>query len=95
MKPHHILKDFNGSQDGFDFNSFKAGTVAALSDHLAPIAVKEGWAKPAEAEALKEGPHPKLDADEDAPAVLAEDRETKVEEPEETKPSAKKPGKKK
>jgi hypothetical protein len=47
MKPHHILKDFNGSQTGHDIHEFVKGTVADLSRDLAAIVVKEGWAEPA------------------------------------------------
>lgn len=68
MKPHSITKTFQGSQTGTDGPfTFEAGSVADLSDSLAEIAVKEGWAKPAK----------------------VEDRETKVVEPEETKPAKK------
>lgn len=44
---HDILKDFPGSQDGTRTEQFKAGTQAELSDYLAEIVVREGWAKPA------------------------------------------------
>lgn len=43
---HDILQDFPGSQDGRFTEQFKAGTQAELSDYLAQIVVREGWAKP-------------------------------------------------
>lgn len=99
MKAHLILKDFHGSQTGHDFNAFKAGETAPLSASLAAIAVSEGWAKPVEEAAKEIAKAPKELAD----AVLdvveeahAEDRETKVEAPTETKveePKSKKKGK--
>jgi hypothetical protein len=46
MKPHRILKGFKGSQTGVDSDEFHADTVRDLSDSLAAIAVKEGWARP-------------------------------------------------
>lgn len=70
MKPHRILKTFNGSQHGNDFNTFPEGEVHPLSDDLAAIAVKEGWAVE-----HVENDNPK-----------AKDRETKVTGPEEGKP---------
>lgn len=42
-----ILQDFKGSQDGRFTEQFRAGTQADLSDYLAAIAVREGWAQPA------------------------------------------------
>lgn len=60
---HDILKDFKGSQDGRFATQFKAGTQAELSDSLAAVAVKEGWArraKPAQ---------PRLDIDNKAVAT--------------------------
>lgn len=45
MKPHKILKSFPGSQTGNDYHHFEEGTVEPLSNDLAAIAVKEGWAK--------------------------------------------------
>jgi hypothetical protein len=91
MKPYHILKDFKGTQTGLgDGEHFAAGTTSMLSDHLAEVALKAGYVKPAEPDALEGGPHPELNADPDAPDELvegtADDRETKVTEPEETKP---------
>jgi hypothetical protein len=50
MKPHRILKGFHGSQNGHDAHYFEAGTVRDLSDSLAEIVVREGWAKPHSAE---------------------------------------------
>ena len=44
---HEILKDFPGSQDGTKTEQFKAGTQVELSDYLAEIVVREGWARPA------------------------------------------------
>lgn len=46
MKPHRILKTFPGSQTGHDHHVFEKGSVRDLSDDLAAIAVKEGWAEP-------------------------------------------------
>ena len=47
MKPHRILKAFNGSQTGHDFHSFVPGDKPVhLSDDLAKIAVAQGWAEP-------------------------------------------------
>lgn len=104
MKPHRILKDFKGSQTGNDGPfAFVKGNVADLSDSLAAVAVKEGWAEPAEPKAAPV-PAAKVPA-EDAEAVTVDDTpvpsepiETKVIEPEETKPAkaeAKKSGGKK
>ena len=45
MKLHDILKDFPGSQDGTKTEQFTAGTQAMLSDYLAEIVVREGWAR--------------------------------------------------
>ncbi len=42
---YEILKDFPGSQDGRFTEQFTAGTQRELSDYLAVIAVKEGWAR--------------------------------------------------
>lgn len=58
MKPHKILKSFPGSQTGNDHHHFEAGTIASLSDDLAAIAVKEGWAEPhvEEQKAVEEAP---------------------------------------
>lgn len=74
MLPHRIIKSFPGSNDGIEIIHFAAGEVAPLSDDLARIAVAEGWAKPVSEEKAPE------------PAIPAESRETKVVEPEETKP---------
>ncbi len=41
-----ILKTFKGSPDGRFAVDYIAGTQAELSDTLAPVAVKEGWARP-------------------------------------------------
>ncbi len=46
MKPHKILKTFPGSQHGNDYQVFNAGETAHLSDDLAAIVVRAGWAKP-------------------------------------------------
>ena len=46
MKPHKIIKTFSGSQTGHDHDAFIAGDVRHLSDDLAAIVVKEGWAVP-------------------------------------------------
>lgn len=43
---HQILKNFKGSQDGRFTESFEAGTHVDLSDYLAEIVVREGWAMP-------------------------------------------------
>jgi len=41
-----ILKDFKGSQDGRLTEQFVKGSERELSESLAAVAVKEGWAKP-------------------------------------------------
>lgn len=46
---YEIIKDFSGSQDGRFTEKFKAGTEADLSDYLADIVVREGWARPVKA----------------------------------------------
>jgi hypothetical protein len=46
MKPHKILKTFPGSQTGHDHDVFEKGTVRDLSDGLAEVVVKAGWAVP-------------------------------------------------
>lgn len=88
MKTYSILKAFNGSQHGHDFASFEAGSEALLSDGLAAIAVKEGWAQPVDLEAAL-APVSGLDvpAGDLAHALQnpAELRETKVVTPAETK----------
>lgn len=43
---YDIIKDFKGSQDGRFAEDFTAGTTVELSDYLAAIVVREGWAKP-------------------------------------------------
>lgn len=58
MKKHRILTSFHGSQNGIDRHHFEAGTVAHLSDHLAPIAVRAGWAE--EEKAIPEAPANKM-----------------------------------
>jgi len=40
-----IKKDFNGSNTGFDFVQFKAGKIMEMSDSLAVVALREGWAE--------------------------------------------------
>lgn len=54
MKLYDILKDFPGSQDGSTTEHFKAGTRAELSDYLAEIVVREGWARLAKLPAADE-----------------------------------------
>lgn len=84
MKPYHILKDFTGSQTGNDGPfQFTAGTVAELSDSLAEVVMKEGWAKPAA----------KVETAETRETKVIEPKEAKADE--ETNSTAKKPGKKK
>ncbi|MBP3958347.1 hypothetical protein J8F10_24120 [Gemmata sp. G18] len=78
MKNYRILKSFKGSQTGHDCHEFEAGTEARLSDSLAEVVVKEGWA---ELIAPVPEPEPEIEA-----VVDAEARETKVIKPEETKP---------
>lgn len=46
---HEIIKDFSGSQDGRFTEQFIKGTERDLSESLAVVAVKEGWAKPVKA----------------------------------------------
>lgn len=83
MKHYRILKAFNGSQTGNDFASFEAGSVALLSDDLARIALKEGWAELAlPAETMKPSR-----VEDDVKPLPVEVREIKVVEPEETKPA--------
>jgi len=43
---YEILKDFPGSQDGRITEQFKADTTVELSDYLAAIVVRDGWARP-------------------------------------------------
>lgn len=75
-KPYKVLKDFAGSQTGNDGpHRFLAGTAAGLTDHLAEVALKEGYVEPAD------GTEPAR------PSAPAEGRETKVTGPEETKPA--------
>jgi hypothetical protein len=78
MKPHRILKSFRGSNDHHNTLHFEAGTVQPLSDSLAAIVVKEGWAEPH----VEQPPQP------------AENRETKVVEPDEVKAEEETPKKK-
>jgi hypothetical protein len=47
---YDILKDFKGSQDGRFAEQFTAGTQDELSDYLAEIVVREGWATPVSVE---------------------------------------------
>ena len=82
MKPHHILKSFRGSQDGLSAASFVAGRTELLSDALAAIAVREGWAAPVEG-AVEEVTRVYLDGQ----RIDPEDRDTKVVVPQERKPS--------
>jgi hypothetical protein len=46
MTPLYIKKSFKGSQNGHDHHWFEAGTTTHLSDDLAAIVVKQGWAEP-------------------------------------------------
>lgn len=78
MKPYNILKDFQGSQTGVDaLNLFKAGTQAELSDYLAAVVVPAGLASPVK--------QPEYTDTQEAVSTPAEQRETKVETPEEVK----------
>jgi len=43
---YEIIKDFPGSQDGRITEKFEAGTQRELSDYLAVVVVREGWARP-------------------------------------------------
>lgn len=75
MKPYKILNDFTGSQTGTDGpHYFKAGTVAELSNSLAETVLKEGWAEPHVPEKQEAAP------------ARADQRDTKVTGPDETKP---------
>lgn len=78
MKPYIVLQAFKGSQTGNDgpFH-FEPGEPVMLSDHLAEVALKEGYVKPAE-EAIAMVPTVVAD--------MPESREMKVTGPEETKP---------
>jgi hypothetical protein len=80
MKPYRVLRHFAGNQTGNgETEYFKEGTTAMLSDHLAEVVLKAGHVEPAEP---KKASEPAL-----TPALApAEDRETKVTGPEETKP---------
>ena len=49
---HDILVSFKGSQDGRSTELFEAGTARELSETLAVVVVREGWARPAGAPAL-------------------------------------------
>ncbi|WP_020474232.1 hypothetical protein [Zavarzinella formosa] len=99
MKHYRILKDFNGSQDGHDFHKFIAGATVPLSNDLAAIAVKEGWAELATLEAIVaevvglDAPVPDGKLNE-VLTISPDDRETKIVPPEEPKPSKFKKGKK-
>jgi hypothetical protein len=84
MKSHRILKSFPGSNDGLNTKHFTAGTVEPLSDGLAAIVVKAGWAEPV----VPSEP-------EEHQASPAENRETKVDAPEEFKEPAEASRKKK
>jgi len=53
---YRILKDFKGSQDGRLTEQFIQGSTRELSDSLATVAVKEGWAAPATQEAPPPNP---------------------------------------
>lgn len=53
---YRILKDFKGSQDGRLTEQFVQGSTRELSDSLATVAVKEGWAAPATQEAPPPNP---------------------------------------
>lgn len=55
---HDILKDFPGSQNGSVTEQFKAGTRVELSESLAAVVVREGWAKPAAARVEAQGKAP-------------------------------------
>ena len=77
MKPHRILKTFKGSQTGHDHHAFVEGTTRDLSDSLAAIVVKEGWAEPSDE--VHQAAKPRKSA------IPALERETKVVGPEETK----------
>jgi hypothetical protein len=97
MKTYRIIKSFKGSQTGIDLQEFIAGTEANLSADLAKSAIAEGWAEPVTE--VSGATHPLPAGDETEALSLAEDRETKVDAPEENKVEApaeqKKPGKKK
>ena len=84
MKTCRLKKTFSGNQTGYgETETLAEGAVATLSDPLAEIALKEGWAEP-------ESPIPVITAT--ARGVLTpeaiEARETKVTAPAETKPAA-------
>lgn len=90
MKPYLIVKSFHGSQDGLTTDSFVAGSTVELSDDLAAIVLKEGWVEPVATDPVLE-PEPEPESapqeeDEDDTATAVEERETKVDGPEETKP---------
>lgn len=45
MKQYLIKEKFNGSQDGRFVETFNKGDTVELSDSLAEVAVREGWAE--------------------------------------------------
>jgi hypothetical protein len=102
MKTYLILRDFTGSHNSIDSESFVAGTTRKLSDSLAAALggtdggfIKAGEdakadidAAPAElADAVLDAIS---DAESDSSASDVESRETKVTGPDETKPDKKK-----
>ena len=64
MKEYNILKDFKGSQNHHDHHQFKAGTVAELSDSLAEVALKAGFACEIEQPTESDEPEEATDSDE-------------------------------
>ena len=55
---YEILKDFLGSPDGRFAVQYFADTKAELTDSLAEVAVKYGWARPVEEVKAEETPEP-------------------------------------
>ena len=57
MKNYNIIVDFKGSQTGnSEPEHFKKGDVAALSDHLAEVALQYGYVEHANADELETKP---------------------------------------
>jgi len=54
MKKYKVVQDFSGSQKGYTpCESFTAGDIVALDDHLAEVALQYGYAELAAEDAPK------------------------------------------
>jgi hypothetical protein len=56
MAKHLILRNASGSPDGRTVVHYKKGDVVELTDHLAPIFVKDGVAELVDGEKAQEAP---------------------------------------